>query len=138
MCRAQGHALRGLPHPAAEHPAVHRFHGAEGGHASGSPSAAAQGLQALRHGRHGEVPHRERRGEHPRLLAQRRRPAPGARHAPQEGNRHGGQYPQEPDGGRAEQRLQDTPCSHRPQHPAHHQRPSGQRLHQCLLHDVGR
>ena len=56
--------------------------------------------------------------------------------APQ-GDRHGGEHPQEPYLQRVEQRLQDSPRGHRPEHPADHQRPPGQCLHQCILHDVG-
>ena len=133
----QGDALCGLSHSGEERPPLHGRPQAEGGDAPGSTPAPAQGLQALRHGRHIQVPHRERRGEHPRLLAQRGRAAASIGYAPPQGDRHGGEHPQEPYLQRVEQRLQDTPRSHRPEHPADYQRPPGQRLHQCVLHDVG-
>ena len=66
----QGDAFRGLSHSGEKRPSLHRRPEAEGGDAPGRAPTAKEGLQALRHRRHGEVPHRERRGEHPRLLAQ--------------------------------------------------------------------
>ena len=143
----QGDALCGLSHSGEERPSLHRRPQAEGGDAPGRTPTPKEGLQALRHGRHGEVPHRERRGEHPPLLAQRGRTAASIGYAAPQGDRHGGEHPQEPylqrveqrlqDSPRVEQRLQDSPRGHRPEHPADYQRTPGQRLHQCVLHDVG-
>ena len=133
----QGDAFRGLSHPGEERAPLHGRPEAEGGDAPSGTPTAEEGLQALRHGRHGEIPHGERRGEHPRLLAQRGRTATSIGYAPPQGDRHGGEHPQEPYLQRVEQRLQDSPRGHRPEHPADYQRTPGQRLHQCILHDVG-
>ena len=94
----------------------------------------------IRHRRHVRLPQRPRRGDDARLLA--RREARGREQRDEDDRRprlrpHR-QHPEEPHQAGADQRLQDPPRGHRPQHPLDHQRPPGRCLHRGLLRPQAR
>ena len=125
--------VRGLCDPEEEHPAVDRRLALEDGHAVGRQSASGEGLQHFCDQRHGPVLGNERRARDGAPLA---RPERAAQHADlHQGkeDRSGGQYPEEPVEDRAQQRLHDSPQRDRLQHPAHHERPTGERLYHGVL-----